>query len=93
MWPAGLPVAVDPLWQDAQEPVTKAWSKRTFAHEDVTWQLSHADVVAMCPAGLPVAVEPLWQDAQEPVTKAWSKRTFVQEDVTWQLSHVAVVVT
>ena len=36
MWFAGLPVALVPLWQDAQAPVTLAWSKRTFVQLVVT---------------------------------------------------------
>ncbi len=87
----GLPVAVVPLWQLAQEPVTDAWSKRTVVQFVVTWQLSQPAEVAMCVGGLPVAVVPLWQLAQEPVTDAWSKRTVVQFVVTWQLSQPAEV--
>ncbi len=30
IWFPGLPVAVEPLWQVAQLPVTALWSKRTL---------------------------------------------------------------
>ena len=87
----GLPIACDPLWQVAQDPVTTEWSNCTLVHVEVEWQESHPAVVAMWLAGLPVACVPLWQVAQEPVTLAWSKRTLVQVDVLWQLSHPALV--
>ncbi|MBI1399442.1 MAG: hypothetical protein GC148_04835 [Hyphomonas sp.] len=44
---AGLPVAVDPLWQDAQLPVTVEWSNRADDHVEVTWQSSQAACVRM----------------------------------------------
>ena len=47
-WPVGLPVAIVPLWQDAQAPTTWLWS--TFAPVQTTvevWQFSHKLLVAM----------------------------------------------
>jgi hypothetical protein len=38
---ADLPVAVLPLWQEAQLPLTPAWSKLAPAHVVVVWQSSH----------------------------------------------------
>ena len=67
-WPAGLPGAVEPLWQDAQPDVMPVCENE--APENVTvllWQVSHAADVATWPAGFPGAVEPLWQDAQPDV--------------------------
>ena len=66
---AFLPVAVVPLWQLAQVPVTPVWLKVTVAQLLVDlWHVSHAAVVITCVAFLPVAVVPLWQLAQVPVT-------------------------
>lgn len=64
----GLPVAVDPLWQLAQVPLTAEWSKWTVVQFVVVWQVSHDPVVAIWVAPLPVADLPLWQLAQVPVT-------------------------
>jgi hypothetical protein len=64
----GLPVALAPLWQLEQLPVTSAWSTLTVVQLVVTWQLSQLLVLAMCVAFLPVALMPLWQVAQVPVT-------------------------
>ncbi len=62
MWPAGFPVADEPLWQLAQPVEMPAWLKAAPANDVVDlWQLSHAAVVATCPADLPVASDPLWQ--------------------------------
>ena len=70
-WLAPLPVALVPLWQLKQLPVTPEWSKPVAGfHAVVPWQLLHSAVVAMCVAGLPVALLPLWQDEQLPVTCA-----------------------
>lgn len=73
MWVAGLPVAVVPLWQLKQVPVTLLWSKLATVQLEVLWQVSQEALVAMWVAGLPVAVVPLWQLAQVPVTALWSK--------------------
>ena len=41
MWFAGLPVAVVPLWQLEQVPMTWAWSTRVAGfHAVVAWQAS-----------------------------------------------------
>jgi len=67
IWDAGLPVAVEPLWQVVQLPgVTPAWLKVAGFQAVVRWQLSHEAVVGICDDGLPVAVLPLWQVAQLP---------------------------
>jgi hypothetical protein len=63
----GLPVAVVPLWQVAQEPgPTPAWLNMAGVQALVLWQLSQAAVVAICVLGLPLAILPLWQVAQVP---------------------------
>ena len=68
MWFAGLPVAVWPLWQDAQPEVIPVWSMRAPPKVVVLrWQVSHGAVVTIWFDGLPVAVWPLWQDAQPDV--------------------------
>ena len=57
---AGLPLAVDPLWQVAHVPgATPVWLNVAGFHAVVRWQVSHAAVVGMCVAGLPLAAEPL----------------------------------
>jgi hypothetical protein len=75
MCPAGLPLAVVPLWQVAQVPgATPAWVNVAGVHAVVLWQVSHDAVVGMWPPGLPVAVVPLWQVEQVPgATPAWVK--------------------
>ena len=65
---AVLPVAVVPLWQEAQVPVTFAWLKLAGVQALVVWQSEHCAVVAMWLLGLPAALVPLWQDEQVPVT-------------------------
>jgi len=48
IWVAGLPLAVEPLWQVAQLPgVTPAWLKLAGTQPVVLWQLSQAAVVGM----------------------------------------------
>ena len=90
-WPGFLPIAVVPLWHDAQPDVMPACEKD--APENVTvllWQLSHADDVATCPGGLPIAVVPLWHDAQPDVMPACEKDA--PENVTvllWQVARRA----
>ena len=56
---AVLPVAVEPLWHEAQFPVTPEWSKRTPVKLVVLWQSPQAFEDGMCPDGLPVADLPL----------------------------------
>ncbi len=60
----GLPVAVAPLWQLAQFPLTPEWSKRTSLQLPVEWQASHALEVGTWVGCFPVACTPLWQLAQ-----------------------------
>ena len=68
---AFLPVAVVPLWQLAQVPVTPVWLKVTVVQLEVdVWQVSQELDVAMCLTPLPVALLPLWQLEQFPVTPA-----------------------
>ena len=63
-----LPVAVRPLWHEAQLVTMPVWSMLAPVKVRVlVWQLSHGAVVAICEEDLPVAVWPLWQDAQAPV--------------------------
>src|SRR5581483_6772201 len=53
MWLAGLPVAVVPLWQEAQLLVMPLWSMRAPENVNVLlWQVSHGAVVTMWFAGL-----------------------------------------
>jgi hypothetical protein len=60
MWPLGLPLAVEPLWQVVQVPAaTPLWLKVAGVHAVVLWQVSHDAVVGMWPEGLPLAVLPL----------------------------------
>ena len=55
----GRPVAVVPLWQLAQLPVTLEWLNEAGLHAVVVWQVLHSADVAKCVAGLPVALVPL----------------------------------
>jgi hypothetical protein len=75
-------VAVEPLWQVEQLPLTEAWSNRTVLQLLVMWQSLQVLLVGIWLPGLPVAVLPLWQVAQGPFTAAWSKRTVDQFRVT-----------
>ena len=59
IWPGCLPVAVVPLWQLEQVPVTALWSKRAGTQALVVWQSSQALVELTWVACLPVAVVPL----------------------------------
>ena len=63
-----MPVAVVPLWQLAQLPLTPEWLKLAGNQALTVWQSLHCAVVGMCVAGLPVAVAPLWQVEQVPST-------------------------
>jgi hypothetical protein len=66
-WVAGLPFAVDPLWQVAQVPgATPVWLNVAGIHAVVRWHVSHEAVVGRWLADLPFAVEALWQVAQVP---------------------------
>lgn len=56
---AFFPVALVPLWQLEQDPLTPEWSNRAGVHAVVEWQLPQSAVVEMWLAGLPVAVAPL----------------------------------
>jgi hypothetical protein len=68
MWFAGLPNAVEPLWQVAHPVVIPVWLNCAPVKVVVDlWHSSHAAVVGTCVAGLPNAVVPLWQVAH-PVT-------------------------
>jgi hypothetical protein len=73
MWPAPLPTAVVPLWQEEQRPaVVASWMKLAGFQETVPWQLSQEAVVTTWLAGLPVERTP-WQVAQVPgTTLLWS---------------------
>ena len=65
---AVLPVAMVPLWQDVQVPVTCVWSTFVAGRQTVVeWQDSHFTVDVMCVALLPVAEVPLWQ-VEQPLT-------------------------
>ena len=72
-WLASLPVAVTPLWQLEQFPLTNVWSKRV-SHVFVVWHSSHSDVIVdvngIWVGCIPVAITPLWQLLHEPVTEA-----------------------
>ena len=56
-----LPVAVVPLWQLAQVPVTPAWSKCAGRQAMVVWQVSQLFDDWTCCGCLPVAALPSWQ--------------------------------
>ena len=64
-----LPVAIEPLWQDTQVPVTKLWSTFWTGVQLVklVWQASQALPDLMCAADLPVASLVSWQEKQLPV--------------------------
>jgi hypothetical protein len=80
------PVAVVPLWQDAQLPLTWVWSTRTTGrHVVVEWQVSQLAVDWICDALFPVALAPSWQAAHPVVTPACEKLAGTQADVTWQV--------
>jgi hypothetical protein len=87
-----LPVAVVPLWQVEQLPVTELWSNRADVHVLVLWQSSQVLPLAMWVLFLPVAVVPLWQVEQLPVTELWSNRADVHVPVLWQSSQVLPLV-
>lgn len=65
---ADLPVAVVPLWQLWQLPVTPVWLKVAGNHAVVLWQLLHSAVVGTCVAGFPVAEALLWHEVHVPST-------------------------
>jgi len=66
-WLNGLPFAVLPLWQVAQEPeLTLLWFMFAGFHAFVLWQVSQLAVVWTWLNDLPFAVLPLWQEAQVP---------------------------
>ena len=68
-WPVFLPVALTPLWQLKQLPVTPSWLNPVAGFQaTVLWHMLHSDVVATCVAGLPVALTLLWQLEHEPCT-------------------------
>lgn len=68
IWLVLLPVAVVPLWQLAQLPVTLACEKVAGSQALVRWQSEHWAVVGTWLAGLPGAAVPLWQPEHDPVT-------------------------
>jgi hypothetical protein len=68
MWRGVLPLALLPLWHDAQLPVTPLWSKRAESQFRDEWQLAQSWVVAMWVVGFPAACNPLWHEAHVPVT-------------------------
>ena len=92
-WFAGLPRALEPLWQLAQVPgATLAWLNWAGDHTVVRWQESHEALVWMWLAGLPFAVMPLWQLMQLPgATPMWLKRAPEKLSVLWQVSQVCMV--
>jgi len=63
MWFRPLPVAITPLWQLAQGPLTTLWSIRACAKRVVVWQVSQLTVVGMCVLDFPEALMPSWQAA------------------------------
>ena len=88
----GLPVAVVPLWQLAQVPITSLWlTVRAGAQAVVRWQSSHKLLVAMWVAFLPGALVPLWHDAQLALMPLWLNVAGVHAVVPWQLPQSAVV--
>ena len=92
IWVAFLPVALVPLWHDAQLPVTPLWLNVAGVQAVVLWQSLHSPLVAMCVAGLPLALVPLWQLEQVPVTSLWlTVRTGDHAVVEWQSSQTLLV--
>jgi hypothetical protein len=86
-----LPVAVVPLWHDAQLPLTWVWSTRMTGRQFVVeWQPSHVMVDWMCVVLLPVAFTPSWQPAQPAVTPECEKLAGFHAAVTWQASQVSL---
>ncbi|MDD1632869.1 MAG: hypothetical protein LUP91_11785, partial [Methylococcaceae bacterium] len=66
-WLEFLPLAVVPLWQEAQVPgATLLWLIVAGVQPVVRWQASHEAVVTVWFEFLPLAVVPLWQEAQVP---------------------------
>ena len=66
-WFDGLPLAVVPLWQVAQEPgATPVWLNVAGVQAVVRWQASQLCAVGTWLVGLPFAVVPLWQVAHDP---------------------------
>ena len=66
-WLVGLPIALVPLWQEAQVPATTpVWLKVAGSQAVVRWQVSQDAVVTIWLAVLPLALVPLWQEAQVP---------------------------
>ena len=84
MWLTDLPVAIVPLWQEAQVPVTWVWSSGKIAgfHVLVVWQDWQLTVEVMCVGVLPVAIVPLWQLTHPEVMPAWLKVAGFQALVT-----------
>ena len=65
IWFVPLPVAIVPLWQEAQVPLTCVWSTLVAGfHAATAWHDSQRLLLVMCVAFLPVACVPLWQLAQ-----------------------------
>ena len=93
IWFADLPVAVWPLWQEAQPETMPVWLKVAPANDTVLrWQVSHGWVVTIWFADLPVAVWPLWQEAQPETMPVWLKVAPAKLTVLlWQVSHGWVV--
>ena len=92
MWVFDLPLAVVPLWQEAQPVVMPAWLILAPVNVVVlVWQVSQAACVTMWVFDLPLAVVPLWQEAQPVVMPAWLILAPVNVVVlVWQVSQAAV---
>ena len=74
IWPAFLPVAVVPLWHEAQPPLTWAWSTCvTGRHENVAWHAPQDVLERMWVALLLVARVPSWHVAQASVSPVCEK--------------------
>ena len=75
-WLVGLPLALVPLWQEAQVPATTpVWLKVAGSQAVVRWQVSQEAEVTTWFVVLPFALVPLWQEAQVAgATLAWLKR-------------------
>jgi hypothetical protein len=71
-----LPLAVVPLWQEAQVPATTpVWLNVAGSQAVVRWQVSQEAVGTTWFVVLPLALVPLWQEAQVPgATLAWLKK-------------------
>ena len=97
---ADLPLAVEPLWHEAQPEVTAGWTNVAPRNVVVDlWHVSHGDEVTTCFVDLPLAPEavnvPLWQVAQPVAIVMFLCTTAARKLVVllWQVLQVKLVGT